>query len=599
MWKRMQQGKSAKHQNQPISPGGNGGIPEDSLDSRLSPQDGNYGYSQPGQSRLPDLPNESQGQPQARQGGKYRPASSVYSQHSPRYPPPATFQEQVSSYEEQVEISPPSSPDLPRSEMVPQSYNARPSEVPSAHATRPPRQESSIPVARREKRRNQAQATSAGLLARREEQAAAVRKTSGTRWDDYSGEPNERGRPPSVQPGQFTPVVTNLEDAYNASQTPPKVQTSFGDRVRKLKDGNKGGSKPEWKGSSGRMAIVAAPEDNPSAPPLQIPRKSSKRVPSNPSLVGSRVTSPSNETPVVSPTAHGGPQYFNSALNTTSEVPEPRLHDEQPSSPINSLPSQRVQARRPIAAPSATPTQSTLPPSVSTIERNFNEAFKDVSLSTSQYAGRPQEVSRFSVTTYAPSTATSSPRPSTDSVPPLPEPAEPYKYTSSVPANSPILNRRRPVGAPSYTFDRTTAALRHPPSGDPKFISMSHRASLSKALPKSPEEGQAIDKVAALQAQLDDLARQRNNIESSIRRMTELMPGEMTGLGPGMSAEARKAEMVRREEEKRKVEVLRGDLAGIRREEHEVGLKLHRALKKADERAVYEPSGLWVRRVTG
>ncbi|OBT80118.1 hypothetical protein VF21_01201 [Pseudogymnoascus sp. 05NY08] len=591
MWKRMQQGKSAKHQNQPVSPGSNGGALEDPQDSFLSPQDGNYGP--PRQHGLPALPNESEQQPQTRQGGKYRPASSVYSQHSPRYPAPATFQEQVSSYEEQVEISPPSSPDIPRREMVSQSYNTHPSAVPPAppaHAVK-----SSIPVARREKRRNQAQATTAGLLARREEQAAAdaagLRKTSGTRWDDYSGEPNEQGRPPSVQPGQFTPVVTNLEDSYNAAQAAPKVQTSFSDRVRKLKDGNKsGGSKPEWKGSSGRMAIVPAPEDNPSAPPLQIPRKSSKRVPSNPSLAGSRVTSPSNETLVVSPTAHGGPQYF---LNTTSEVPEPPPHDEAPS-PINSLPSQRVYARRPIAAP-ATPEQSTLPPSVSTIERNFHEALKDVSISNP--SGRPQEVSRFSVTTYAPSTTTtSSPRPSTDSVPPLPEP---YQYTSSVPANSPILNRRRPVGAPNYTFDRTTGALRHPPSGDPKFISMSHRASLSKALPKSPEEGQALDKVALLQAQLDDLARQRNNIDSSIRRMTELMPGEMTGLGRGMSSEARKAEMVRREEEKRKVEVLRGDLAGIRREEHEVGLKLHRALKKADERAVYEPSGLWVRRVTG
>ncbi|OBT45991.1 hypothetical protein VE00_03702 [Pseudogymnoascus sp. WSF 3629] len=586
MWKRMQQDKSAKHQNQPISPGGNGGALEDPQDSFLSPQDGNYGP--PRQSRgLPALPNESE----QRQGGKYRPASSVYSQHSPRYPAPATFQEQVSSYEEQVEISPPSSPDIPRSEMVSQSYNTHPSDVPSALSAHPVK--SSIPVARREKRRNQAQATTAGLLARREEQEAAatagLRKTSGTRWDDYSGEPNEQGRPPSVQPGQFTPVVTNLEDSYNAAQSAPKVQTSFSDRVRKLKEGNKsGGSKPEWKGSSGRMAIVAAPEDNPSAPPLQIPRKSSKRVPSNPSLGGSRVTSPSNETPVVSPTAHGGPQYFNPALNTTSE-----LYDE-PSSPINSLPSQRVQARRPIAAP-ATPDKSTLPPSVSTIERNFHEALKDVSISNS--SDGPQEVSRFSVTTYAPSTTTSSsPRPSTDSVPPLPEP---YQYTSSVPANSPILNRRRPVGAPNYTFDRTTGALRHPPSGDPKFISMSHRASLSKALPKSPEEGAAHDKVALLQAQLDDLARQRNNIDSSIRRMTELMPGEMTGLGRGMSSEARKAEMVRREEEKRRVEVLRGDLAGIRREEHEVGLKLHRALKKADERAVYEPSGLWVRRVTG
>ncbi|ELR07793.1 hypothetical protein GMDG_00414 [Pseudogymnoascus destructans 20631-21] len=476
MWKRMQQGKSAKHQNQPILPGSNGGALEGPQDSFLSPQDGNYGRG------LPALPNESEQQPQARQGGKYRPASSLYSQHSPRYPAPATFQEQVSSYEEQIEISPPSSPDLPRSEMAPQSYNTHLSNVPAALSAHPVK--SSIPVARREKRRNQAQATTAGLLARREEQAAAatagLRKTSGTRWDDYPGGANEQGRPPSVQPGQFTPVVTNLEDSYNAAHSAPKAQTAFSDRVRKLKEGNKsGGSKPEWEGSSGRMAIVPAPEDNPSALPLQIPRKSSKRVPSNPSLGGSRVPSPSNETPVVSPTAHGGPQYF---LNTTSEAPEPPPHYE-PSSPLNSLPSQRVQARRPIAAP-ATPDKSTLPPSVSTIERNFHEALKDVSISNA--SGRPQEVSRFSVTTYAPSTTTSSPRPSTDSVPPLPEP---YQYTSSVPAHSPILNRRRPVGAPSYTFDRTTGMLRHPPSGDPKFISMTHRASLSKAPPQVPRRG--------------------------------------------------------------------------------------------------------------
>ncbi|KFY13157.1 hypothetical protein V492_03447, partial [Pseudogymnoascus sp. VKM F-4246] len=393
MWKRMQQGKSAKHQSQPTSPDGNGFTPESTLDSMLPPQDNSYSNSQPSaQSRgLPALPDEYQEQPQARQGGKYRPASSVYSQHSPRYPPPTTFQEQVSSYEEQVEISPPSSPDIPRSEMAPQSYNTHPSDVPPPpppHAVRPPRQESSIPVARREKRRNQAQATTAGHLARREEQAAAaagLRRTSGTRWDDYSGEPNEQGRPPSVQPGQFTPVVTNLEDAYNKAQGAPKVQTSFTDRVRRLKEGNKnklGGSKPEWKGSSGRMAIVPAPEDNLSAPPLQIPRKSSKRVPSNPSMSGgSRVTSPSSETPIVSPSAHGGPQYFNQALNTTSEVPEPPPHDG-PTTPIDSLPSQRVQPRRPAPAHPATPEQSTLPPSVSTIERNFHQALKDVSIST-------------------------------------------------------------------------------------------------------------------------------------------------------------------------------------------------------------------------
>ena len=30
-----------------------------------------------------------------------------------------------------------------------------------------------------------------------------------------------------------------------------------------------------------------------------------------------------------------------------------------------------------------------------------------------------------------------------------------------------------------------------------------------------------------------------------------------------------------------------------------LGLRLHRALKRRDQNAVYEPTGLWVRRITG
>lgn len=55
----------------------------------------------------------------------------------------------------------------------------------------------------------------------------------------------------------------------------------------------------------------------------------------------------------------------------------------------------------------------------------------------------------------------------------------------------------------------------------------------------------------------------------------------------------------KREEEKRKVEGLKTEEADIRRQEHDIGLRLHRALKRRDKEAVYEPTGLWVRRVTG
>jgi len=55
----------------------------------------------------------------------------------------------------------------------------------------------------------------------------------------------------------------------------------------------------------------------------------------------------------------------------------------------------------------------------------------------------------------------------------------------------------------------------------------------------------------------------------------------------------------KRELEKRKVEGLKTELAEIQREEYELGLKLHRAYKRLDRDAEYEPTTLWVRRVTG
>ncbi|PBP17665.1 hypothetical protein BUE80_DR011553 [Diplocarpon rosae] len=56
----------------------------------------------------------------------------------------------------------------------------------------------------------------------------------------------------------------------------------------------------------------------------------------------------------------------------------------------------------------------------------------------------------------------------------------------------------------------------------------------------------------------------------------------------------------KREEEKRKVEALRAEEADVRREEHEIGLKLHRAWRRKEREDGEGGSltGLWVRRVT-
>ena len=57
-------------------------------------------------------------------------------------------------------------------------------------------------------------------------------------------------------------------------------------------------------------------------------------------------------------------------------------------------------------------------------------------------------------------------------------------------------------------------------------------------------------------------------------------------------------DMASRQEIKRTVEGLNKELAEVVKDEHETGLKLHRALKRDDEFAAYEPTSIWVRRVT-
>ncbi|CAK7262916.1 hypothetical protein SEPCBS57363_000300 [Sporothrix epigloea] len=115
--------------------------------------------------------------------------------------------------------------------------------------------------------------------------------------------------------------------------------------------------------------------------------------------------------------------------------------------------------------------------------------------------------------------------------------------------------------------------------------------SIHKDLPLAPPEMTAKDRVAMFNAQLSGLAQRRINIGRSIKQMTELMPTDNLLAAPDV--------LFKREMEKRKVEGLRIELAEIQREEYEIGLKLHRAYKRLDKNAEYEPTTLWVRRVTG
>ncbi|KAJ4390914.1 hypothetical protein N0V93_004513 [Gnomoniopsis smithogilvyi] len=112
----------------------------------------------------------------------------------------------------------------------------------------------------------------------------------------------------------------------------------------------------------------------------------------------------------------------------------------------------------------------------------------------------------------------------------------------------------------------------------------------SSTSPSNPANTTA-DRIAQLNALLQDLANRRLNINRAIKQMTELMPQDNLIM--------QEAVRRKREDEKRKIEELKRRLDDIGREEHELGMKLHRAYKKLDRSAEYEPTTLWVRRATG
>lgn len=154
-------------------------------------------------------------------------------------------------------------------------------------AMRPPAQ-SNLSNMGREKGRNQV--TKSNLPIRQGEYA---KNKSGaeTRFDRYTGEPttSDNGGRLGVKPGQFEPpalrsVKKQASSAAPSSNGTPKPQASFGDRLRKLAKPTTvpTAERPEWKGSSGRVALVSPVHDQPDRPPLNMPRKSSQGVTSPP-----------------------------------------------------------------------------------------------------------------------------------------------------------------------------------------------------------------------------------------------------------------------------------------------------------------------------
>ena len=461
-----------------------------------------------------------------------------------------------------------------------------------------------IPVLRREKRRNQIGAAATNLLSKKDaDYGDGIRnkKNIDTRWDTLTGEPttSERGRPPQVKPSEFAPpgnsIYDTAEDRGMGLRTTgtgmAKGQSSFGERVKKLKENTMiTGARPEWKGSSGRSTIVPPVADQVvDRPILDIPRKSSKRT-TSPRNTGSGASTPVSvipygqaETSIVAPPASGyaGPNRKPLSPPQEGQSSPPRyltsptaLSPQTSNVPTQSYSSSAFDSRSPNQYTTPMSSQGQRQPLSGSSEDHVNQLInrKDSTSSIERQIPRsPRKTSifpRLAANNLSPALAsphtlqvlrTQLLESSADEFPPMPTP--PKEIT-------PIVNRRRPqIGGGS--FDSTKATARKAVPGSPVFISMSNRDSSaswrnSKMLPKSPPEAASVDLITSLQAQLDNLAHRRVNIQKSIHQMTQLMPTDP--LARGMEAR-------RQAEEKEKVEILKEDLADVVREEHDLGLE--------------------------
>lgn len=414
------------------------------------------------------------------------------------------------------------------------------------------------------------------------------------------------------------------------------VPASLGQRMRQFTRGKPEplDTRPPWNGASGRSAMVEPVRDDLTVEPLRLPRKSSKR--------GGRPVANAPAAPAGYETSSGAAATVRRLLPSRSNQ---KLREVFRSSSHSDLNAQAAAAR---SYPSPPQLESPILPSYATAQPaqaphhpgrlspnmipDMGRAIKrkppppthnpHISTSSSVYSTQPehsgphlaptppsvspfseedpwvQPPSRFSVTTCNTVTP-ASPELIEEDRPPLPV------LTPQLPS---VMDRRRPVpGGDSYrsasaepvvismgtsymtsSTEKLDQGKSSGPSDKERPVSI---MSTDKALPLAPPEvSSANDRVGNLEARLENLAHRRINITKSIKKMTELMPTD--------NLMANSDVLRRRETEKKKVEGLKEELSEVQREEHDLGLKLHRAYKRLAKNGECEPTTLWVRRVT-
>lgn len=393
-----------------------------------------------------------------------------------------------------------------------------------------------------------------------------------TRWDDFSGEPttSDKGKY-----AQASPRTSSLKQQQPAPEAASRHQFNILAKGRELNQARRRlmekrqpepidtspAQRQPWKGASGRDAIVNPIRSKPASEtrtPKPLPKPD----------VRTRQASASSPRPLEGsqPAAKLDAEIANPDAPSKADIRPPEsgnstapLGERDQAPPTNPYSDQA----NTFPDPSSNSSMQTIKPAEAPAP-DYGQ-FQNLSL-------QENPTSRFSVTTYATSPP-ESPRQSIDgNAPPVP----------AIPANA-VASRKLPKGSAASIM--SGKSIKRKPT--PSQVSMA-TAETTKELPQCPPEMEAQNRVDALQAKLDGLSRRRGNICTIIHELTQVVQPSSIAY-----------DMATRDEVKKTVTSLNNELDDIKKEEHDLGLKLLRAWKKQDEQDIYhESSGLWVKRVT-
>ncbi|CAI7648273.1 unnamed protein product [Penicillium bialowiezense] len=199
-----------------------------------------------------------------------------------------------------------------------------------------------------------------------------------------------------------------------------------------------------------------------------------------------------------------------------------------------------------------------------------------------------EPMSRFSATTYA-TTEPNSLNPS---------PRESFQFDNQSTddlSGSSVMDRRRPIapaGLPTSKKPVVNKLDVNKPVRKPTPSQVAEQVkNLSvQAAPAAPEEPKdAQGRIEAMEARRNELSQRRFNLETVIAELMKVFqPGSIVACDAAAKAEVQ-----------RSVKSMENEIADIKMEEHDLGMKITRAWRRLDEREnAGDGNNLWVKRVT-